>query len=111
MNPEQVMGMIRQFLPFVSGIATALGLTWFDGVVAAILSTVGPVGALISLVWSLVNKKEASILALAAVVPGVKQIEMKDTPEGRALAAPGVTPDNVIVAPPSGPLGVGSMRR
>lgn len=114
MNPEQVTGMIRQFLPFVSGIATALGLTWFDGVASAVLATIGPVGALASLVWSLVNKKQGNIVAMAAAVPSVKAIEMSNTAEGRAIAAPGVTPDNVTVSPvtpAAGPIGTGSMRR
>lgn len=96
MNPEQITGLIRQFLPFVSGIATALGLTWFDGVASAVMATIGPVGALISVVWSLVNKKEANIVTMAAVVPGVRSIALEATPEGRVLAT--ATPPNVAVA-------------
>ena len=91
MNPEQVMGLIRQFLPFVSGIATALGLTWFDGVAAAVLQVVGPLMGLGSLVWSLVNKKQANILTAAKGLtdengsPLVEHILLAPTVAGRKL--------------------------
>ncbi len=96
MNPDQIAGTIRQFLPFVSGIATALGLTWFDGVAAAVLNVLGPATALISLVWSLVSKTHASTLTSAAAIPGVSNIVLADTVAGRALAP--LTPPNVAVA-------------
>ncbi len=95
MNPEQLVGTIRQFLPFVSGIAAALGWTWFDGVAGAILATIGPVGGLVSLVWSLVSKKQANIVTAAAAVPGVQSIVLAPTAAGRALEQ--ATPSNVNV--------------
>ncbi len=86
MNPEQVVGTIRQFLPFFSGIAAALGWTWFDGVASAVLLTIGPVGGLISLVWSLVSKKQANVVAAAiAVAPTGTRVALPNTPEGRAI--------------------------
>ena len=97
MNPDQIAGTIRQFLPFVSGIATALGLTWFDGLAAAILNVLGPAMALGSLVWSLVSKTHANTLTSAAAIPGVAGIVLTDTNAGRALAAN--TPANVAVKP------------
>lgn len=99
MNPEMITGTIRQWLPYASGIATALGLTWFDGVASTILSLSGPAGFLISWIWSMSNKTEGNILTMAANVPGVARIEMFDSERGRALAAPGVTPPKVQVAP------------
>lgn len=96
MNPEQLIGTIRQFLPFFSGIAAALGFTWFDGVAGAVLATIGPVGGLISLIWSLVSKKQANILAAAAAIPAVKRIELQPTSEGISLER--ATPSNVVVA-------------
>lgn len=95
MNPEQITGIIRQFLPFVSGIAMALGLTWFDGVAASVLAALGPVGALVSLIWSLVNKTNANLVKTASVVPGVRSITLDNTVAGRTLAQ--VTPSNVNV--------------
>lgn len=99
LNPEQVTGTIRQFLPFFSGIATALGVTWFDGVASAVLATVGPLMGLASLVWSLTNKKEANILLSAKAVPGVQNINLNNTAQGRALehatlTVPGIAVDH-----------------
>ena len=96
MNPDQIAGIIRQFLPFVSGIAVALGLTWFDGVASAVLNVLGPATALISLVWSLASKTPANVLASAAAIPSVKTIVLADTNVGRELAAS--TPPNVTIA-------------
>lgn len=100
MNTEQIIGLIRQFLPFASGIAAALGWTWFDGVAAAILQVIGPLGALISLVWSLVSKTNANIVTSAAKVPGVATITLQPNAAGAALAPNSVTPPNVTL--PSG---------
>ena len=97
MNPDQIIGTIRQFLPFVGGIATALGWTWFDGLAAATLAVLGPAMTLGSLVWSLISKTHASTLTSAAAIPGVSNIVLTDTAAGRALA-PG-TPPNVAVKP------------
>jgi hypothetical protein len=97
MNPDQVVGTIRQFLPFVGGIATALGLTWFDGLASAVLATIGPVMTLVSLIWSLISKTHANTLTSAAAIPGVAGIVLTDTNAGRTLAAN--TPANVAVKP------------
>lgn len=102
MNPDQVVGTIRQFLPFVSGIALALGLTWFDGVASAVLNVIGPVTALVSLVWSLIDKTKASTIAKVATMSGVKSIALEDNNAGRALAP--VTPLNVNVAVTPSPI-------
>jgi hypothetical protein len=114
-NSEQVIGIIRQFLPFVGGIMTFLG--WlqpgqFDALSSALLLAIGPTMALGSLVWSLISKTDANLVKSASVVPGVRSIDLKDNPAGRALAP--VTPGNVNVTPSplaSGPSGVGSMSR
>ena len=87
MNPEQITGLIRQVLPFLSGLATALGLTWFDGVAAATLNVIGPLMGLASVVWSLINKTQANIVTMAAVVPGVQHIDLFPTVEGKVLDA------------------------
>lgn len=95
MNSDQVVGTIRQFLPFVSGIATALGLTWFDGVASAVLATVGPVGALISLIWSLIDKTKTSTINRVAAMPEVKSVILVDNNAGRATAS--TTASNVVI--------------
>lgn len=103
MNSEQVTSMIRQFLPFISGIATALGLTWFDGVASAVLATIGPVMGLVSVIWSLVKNKQANILASAkgltdsSGAPIVEHIQLAPTPTGVQLQ--NETPAGISVAP------------
>jgi len=101
LNPEQVVGTIRQFLPFFSGIATALGVTWFDGVASAVLATIGPLMGLISLVWSLVSKTQANTLIAAKSMvdskgqPIVEQINLAPTAAGMKLQAQ--TPAGIVV--------------
>lgn len=105
MNAEQVTGQVRTFVAMFSGVAAILGLTWYGAVSEAVINAIGPVSLAIgpvmyvgATIWSAVTKTKANRLASAAVViPGVK-IVLPPTPEGRALAAPGVTPDNVVVA-------------
>ena len=96
MNPEQLVGLIRQFLPYFSGIATALGWTWFDGLAASVLQIIGPAAAIGSLVWSLISKTHANIVSSAAAVPGVANIALNDNAAGRALAP--VMPPNVNIS-------------
>lgn len=105
MNAIQVEKLIRQFLPFASGIALALGWTWFDGVASAVLLALGPAAALVSLVWSLVSGKQANVVAAAASLrdensrPVVKHIELAPTPAGKAIEEATPTLPNVAVAP------------
>ncbi len=100
MNSEMIVGMIRQFLPFIAGIATILG--WnkagqFDAIGAAVIAAIGPLMALGSLIWSLISKTDAALVTTAANVPGVSTITLSPTPAGTALAAN--TPANVGIAP------------
>lgn len=98
MNSEQIVGTIRQFLPFVGGIITALG--WnkdgkFDSLANAAIALIGPAMTFGSLVWSLVSKTNAAIVTKAASVPGVASINLQNNAAGAALAP--VTPPNVNV--------------
>lgn len=100
MNSEQVIGMIRQFLPFMAGVATILG--WnkngqFDSLVTAILATIGPLMAVGSLVWSMMSKTNAAIVSTAAKAPGVDTIILQNNSTGAALAPNSVTPSNVVM--------------
>lgn len=103
MNAEQIIGIIRQFLPFAGGVATILG--WnnkgqFDALTAGFLQTIGPVMTFGSLVWSLISKTDANIVSTAAKLPAVATITLHNNAEGLALAPNSVTPPNVIL--PSG---------
>ncbi len=107
MNVEQILGMIRQFLPFVGGILTILG--WnkdgkFDAVSNAFQASIGPIMLLGSAVWSFFSKTDAALVSTAASVPGVNHITLSDTPAGNALAPNTVTPANVILPAGNKPL-------
>lgn len=100
MNAEQVVGTIRQFLPFIAGIVTAMG--WnkdgkFNTLADALIAAIGPGMALISVVWSFFSKTNAALVSKAANVPGVASITLENTVDGRALAPNSVTPSNVQV--------------
>ncbi len=100
MNAEQIIGMIRQFLPFVAGIATILG--WnkdgkFDTLVSTLLTAIGPIMLAASAIWSYFSKTDGALVSTAAAVPGVSHITLANTPAGEALAPNTVTPANVTM--------------
>lgn len=96
MNPEQVSGQVRLWLAVFSGIAGALGWTWFDGLAAQIAAAAGPLTALGLAIWSLLSKTKANQVATVASMPEVKKIELQPTIAGAALDR--ATPPNVQVA-------------
>lgn len=101
MNPEQVVGLIRQFLPFAGGIAAALGWSaQFDMASNLILQIAGPAATIASVIWSMWSKTHANIVSAAAVVPGVREIVLQPNAAGQALA-PATPPNvNIVSAPP-----------
>ena len=96
MNPDQIESQVRLWLSVASGIAGALGWTWFDGLAAKIAAFAGPAFALGLAVWSLIANKQANRVASVAAMPEVKKIELQPTSAGAKLEA--VTPPNVAVA-------------
>lgn len=125
MNAQQIEGQVRIFLAMFTGVAGILGLTWYGAVSEAFINTIGPVfgaitpiSALVTIVWSLITKKQANILATAKGLtdergaPIVEHIALAPTAAGVRLQ--NETPAGVSVglpAPATGPLGTGSMRR
>lgn len=95
MNPEQLNGQIRLWLAVFSGIAGALGWTWFDGLAAQIMAAAGPVMALGIAVWSLLSKTKANQISAVAAMPEVKSIDLQPTVAGAVLNR--ATPANVQV--------------
>lgn len=72
MNADQIMGLLRQFLPIVGGIAVALGWISPDAVAAytaKILSVAGPITILIGIVWSWFANKPTSVAASMGANP------------------------------------------
>lgn len=100
MNSEQIMGLIRQILPVLGGIAMTFG--WLTpGQVATgtatILSIAGPGLIVISTIWSLVAKTNTALVTAAVAVPGVSHIVLQANPDGIELSK--ATPPNVRVGP------------
>ena len=72
MNQDQIMGLLRQVLPIIGGIATALGWLSPDKVAsltATILAIAGPAAMLVGVVWSLIANKQTSIAASLGANP------------------------------------------
>lgn len=73
MNQDQIMGLLRQFLPIVGGIATSLGWIAPDKVAsltALILSIAGPLVMLGGIVWAFIANKPTSVAASIGASPG-----------------------------------------
>lgn len=119
MNQEQIMALVRQVLLIGGTLATTLGWATPDkiaGWTATILSLVGPVFMLGSVVMSLVNKTQANLITAAALqtdpngVPIVKKVEINPLAQGATEIAR-ATPSNVNIAsaPASGVASPGSL--
>jgi hypothetical protein len=73
MNQDQIMGLLRQFLPIIGGIAVTLG--WISpeavaSLTAKILAISGPVVVIVGLVWSWIANKPTSVAASMGASPG-----------------------------------------
>ena len=100
MTTDQIMGLIRQVLPLLGGVAIAFGWLTADQVGALTqkaLAIAGPFLMLAGVIWALIANGKASILTSAANMPEVKKIELDPhAPETSALAG-SATPSNVRV--------------
>lgn len=106
MNQEQVMGLVRQFLLIAGTLAATLGWATPEKVAswtATILSLVGPIFMVTSVVWSAVNKTQANLITAAAKqtdpngVPIVKAVTINPLAQG-AVDIARATPSNVNIA-------------
>lgn len=111
MNQEQVMGMVRQFLLIAGTLATTLGWATPDKIAswsAIVLSLVGPVFMVVSVIWSAVNKTQANLISAAASQTDANGVKLVNDVKLNPLAQ-GVndlaraTPANVNIATPPGP--------
>jgi len=75
MTNDQIMSMLRQFMPIIGTMLTVFGLSsaTANAFVNLVMSGAGPALTLASLVWSFIANTRASIMASAAqpVAPGV----------------------------------------
>ncbi len=75
MTNDQVMALIRQFMPIIGTVLTVFGLSsaTANSIVNLVMSGAGPAMTLASLIWSFMANSRASIVASAAqpVAPGV----------------------------------------
>lgn len=107
MNQEQVMGLVRQVLLIGGTLAASLG--WLSpekvaGLTATVLSLVGPVFMVASVIWSAITKTQSNLIATAAAqtdVNGVKlvsNVSLNPMAQGTTQIAKD-TPNNVSVGP------------
>lgn len=115
MNQEQIMGLVRQVLLIGGTLATTLGWATPDkvaGWTATILSLVGPVSMVVSVIWSAVNKTQANLISTAALqtdangIKLVKDVTLNPLAQGVVDVAR-ATPANVNIGPAMGSVGVG----
>ena len=74
---DQVMGLLRQLLPLLGGIAVGLGWLTKDevaGYSALILQSVGPIMIIIGWVLSMIANSKTSILKSAAAMPETRVV-------------------------------------
>jgi hypothetical protein len=72
MSQDQIMGLLRQVLPILGGIAIARGWLMPASVASltnTVLSVVGPVFVIAGVVWSLISNKQTSIAASIGANP------------------------------------------
>ena len=99
-STDQIMGLLRTYLPALGALMTAYGLTKEASWVTTAELTVGPLSIVICGIWSLIANMRSSIMKAASksVQPGVippPQIVLP--PQEKALADK--LPDNVTAAP------------
>lgn len=104
MNREQILGLIRQVLPFVGGYLVTKGYISEEGFAAISDDLVGAAGLVIALasgVWSMMDKTDKAIVAKAEALPEVAKVEMCCTPPGVEIAKALNKPSSVTVQKPA----------
>lgn len=90
MSNEQLLGLLRQFLPVLGTILGTLGWVkpenWATSS-AIIMSVAGAALVIISAIWSLIDKTKASIVAKADALPEVAGVIMNQSAAGQVLAS------------------------
>lgn len=103
MNQEQVMGLIRQALPWAGGYLVTKGYftaEQMNDLSGQVLVAAGAVMTLGSAAWSFRSKTDSAIVAKAIALPEVKRIETCATPEGVRLAESVPDPNVTAAMPP-----------
>jgi len=77
MTKDQLMGLLRQVLPLIAGIAVGKGWLTVDQagtVTTLILQIIGPLGALGGMIWAAMANSKSSIIQSVAAMPETKVI-------------------------------------
>lgn len=98
-STDQIMGLLRTYLPALGALMTAYGLTKEASWVTTAELTVGPLAIVICGVWTLVANMRSSIMKAAAksAGPGIPPPQIVLPAQESALADK--LPDNVTSAP------------
>lgn len=95
MNQVQLPASIMSLISFAAGLFAGRGLFGWD--TATWTAVLGAVAGLAVTISTAFMTRKSAIVTTVANLPEVKSVAVEATPEGRALAAPGVTPSNVQV--------------
>ncbi len=97
MNKEQGLSLLRTLLKVAGTILTAYGF----GVDATWETVAGAIMLVAPIIWDMFVHTEANAVAVAAAIPAVAKVEVKQTPEGVALKmAAGSKPEALVVFAP-----------
>lgn len=92
-SQDQWMGLVRQVLPFLAGVAVAKGWLTADqsvNLVSVILQVAGPFGLVVGGIMSYFANSRHSILTSAAQIPEVKKVVVDDQSLTESVSSPKV---------------------
>lgn len=97
MTQDQIMALIRQVIPIIGGLLTALG--WMSPETVAKLAGLatqigGPIVIVAGAIWAFIANSKTSIIASASAMPEVKEIVVADA--SLAEAAKSADPATVV---------------
>jgi len=96
-SQDQILGMLRIFIPYLLTMAVAKGYIP-EGAVADVTTAIV---TLVAIGWSAVAHKQSAVVARVAAMPEVSKVEVAPTAAGIALkAAAGSSPDALITVAP-----------
>lgn len=98
MTADQIMGLLRQILPAIGGLAVALGWLTTDQVshfTSILMQVGGPVLLAASAIWAVIANSKKSIIASATAMPEVDSKKLAsaiDDPALKVVAQSNATP-------------------
>lgn len=99
LSQEQIMGLLRQILPLIGGMAVAMGWLTTDQVgkyTQFILQIAGPIMVGWGVIWSFFANSKSSLITKVADLDEVKNVVL-DSKQPDSIGINSVTPPNVTM--------------